>query len=110
MEKLIEIAIGITERASCRGRAANPKKKMQGMVSCVMRMFHSKQDHVNAIRPSYHIELSGTKTLKERRMNRLRTSCSDLIVIPFIIFKKRRGGSKRWRVIQSPSSLQSLTV
>ena len=52
MEKLIEIAVGITERASGRGRAASPEKKMQGMVSFVMRMFQSVHNHFNAFTPS----------------------------------------------------------
>ena len=52
MEKIIEIAVGFTDRAGGRSRAANPEKKMEEMVSCVLGMFQSVQDHVNAIRPS----------------------------------------------------------
>ena len=52
MEKIIEIAVGLADRAGGRGGAANPEKKMKGMMLCVVGMGQRVQDHVNTVFPS----------------------------------------------------------
>ena len=114
MEKLIEIAVGLTERASGRGRAAKPREKDGGNGFVCTGNVPERARSYQCLHPILARRIvyrqDAEREEKESITHCLSRGPSHSIPPHHPPQKKRREGAKRWRVIQSPSSLQSLTA